>query len=952
MDDNKNTTFDCDILICGTSLQNTLLAAYFSINNYKVINIDKNNFYGDVNCSFNFQQFQDEKFQLKNFYEEYLPFSSSKNDNDVEKRKNLKQIVHSYFQINNNRFNIDLNPKILYNESNIVDVLTTLKAHIYINFVGIQYFYMTYHRLSYNPIIDQTDKHNVNVPKNVAKEIHTNKGGHNPRTIHMQNLNSSSNNNNHEDENDLIVLKIPLNKSQVFLDRNLSLIEKRMIMNFIYKNIIHDKNSTFSNFSNYNFVKKANVTEQGGALRSNGHTSTKNEQQTPNGYELSADKKDGTQNGDMSRGKGESEKAPQANYADHADHSEEQSNMNIADYLQLYNISGKLTDYIIYGIGVFDLQMEHCNNRNISEYYLSGYTKEKRIIMNKMEFLQRLHILISSLNKFKLQNSFANPFIYPAYGQNDIIYAISRVACLNNSIYMIDRKIEDIIFSPFNDYTQESTKYDHRTPVSTSVKVDAVVLDNGHIIRPKFVISSGSNINFYEMKKHLLCKKKSKKPKTLIKTHRLVVLSTYSLIGKNGLSFYIHKQPKVGNLQKRHINNLSNSVHILQLDYNSGSCPQGFFLTYFTYLEILKEPNKPTDIPTNSKKEKETNRHNPDKNKDSPTNQKPPNFCFLFDVLKLFVKKHKDSNTPPADTELPVNIPFNESFHNALVNFFSICETQEDSQSGKTDKRESPNEENSQIEEQTSERPLSGNTPNGEHEPNHHNEEQAPGEQKGGATHGQQQTKHKKAERASFVKTFNDLLIKEGVIYCAYYEYEPTVYRKDTVKIINQNAQYYRKIFESIEEKIKKEQAHVRQNGENEFDMSNTGESDCCSTIDNRHNVSNGDLSGKKLNQVEENKHEDKNTCTLSSPTSKRIEMDDNKHICNILFTNDTHNYPIYPLIEDVSTFFYIINKIHRTFISSNSSHTIYDTFADKIMTLFTENTAYTLSRKCTPPRK
>ncbi|VUZ94556.1 GDP dissociation inhibitor, putative [Plasmodium vivax] len=934
MDDKKNTTFDCDILICGTSLQNSLLAAYFSLNNYKVINIDKNKFYGDVNCSLNFNQFQDEKFQLKNFYEEYFPLSSSTNDSHVEKKKNLKQIIHSYFQINNNKFNIDLNPKILYNESNIVDLLVTLNAHTYISFVGIQYFYLTYHRVSYNPVVDQTDRQNVNVRRNAVKELDANKGGQPPITTHMQNMSSK---NNHEDENDLIVLKIPLNKSQVFLDTNLSLVEKRMIMNFIYKNIIHDKNYTFSNFSNYNFVKKANVTEQGGKIQRSEPTINKNEQGAPNRCAPLADRKDGPQNGDIPQGKGESQKDPRGNHADYADHAD---HANIADYLQSYNISGKLTDYVMYGIGLFDLEMEHCNNGDISEYYLSGYTKAKRFIMNKMEFLQRLHILINSLNKFKQQNLFENAFIYPSYGQNDIIYAISRVACLNNSVYMINRKIDEVIFSPFCDYLEGSTKNDDVAPGTTSAKVDAVVLDNGHIIRPKFVISSGSNLNFYDMKKHLLCKKNSKKAKTMIKTNRLVVLSTYSLIGKNGLSFYIHKQPKLGKQQKGKINNLSNSVHILQLDYNSGSCPPGFFLTYFTYLEIVKEPVKLTDIPTNWK-EKEANRDNPEKNKDSPTNQKPLNFCFLFDVLKLFVKKHKGSSSPPADSQLPVNIPFNESFHSALVDFFSICEAQEGSHSGKTDKREFPNEENEKIEDQTGGLPLRGNTPNGEHELNGYPDEQAPGDQTGEATHSQEQPKRDNAEKESFVKTFNNLLTKEGVIYCAYYEYEPTVYRKDTVKMVNQNAEHYRKIFESIEERIKEERADVRQKGENELDRTNPPESDRCSTVDNRNNISNGDPTGNKINQVEENKHEHKNTCTPPL-TCKRIELDENKHICNLLFTNDTHNYPIYPLIEDVSTFFYIINKIHRTFISPNTSQTIYDTFGDKIRTMFSEHTAGT----------
>ncbi|CAA9987276.1 GDP dissociation inhibitor, putative [Plasmodium knowlesi strain H] len=960
MDDKENTTFDCDILICGSSLQNTLLAAYFSINNYKVINIDKNPFYGDVNCSLNFNQFQDEKCRFKNFYDEYFPLSPRRNGNDVERIQNLKQIVHSYFQINNNKFNIDLNPKILYNDSNIEELLITLKAHIYITFVGVQYFYMTYHKASYNTLVEQTDMHNVKIPGNAPQNICANKGVHIPNTTHIQNLKNSSNNNNHEDENDLIVLKIPLNKTQVFLDKNLSLIEKRMIMNFIHKNIIHDKNYTFSNLSNYNFVKKANVTEQVVTLQSSILTVTKNNWGDSDRYDLPGDKKSENQIGNIPREREESENIPQANHADRAnhdnhnnhdnhdnrqhnphnhancaDHPEENANARIEDYLQSYNISGKLTDYVMYGIGLFDLEMEHCNNSDIPEYYLTGYTKAKRFIINKMEFLKRLHILVNSLNKFKHQNLCDSAFIYPSYGQNDIIYAISRVACLNNSVYMINRKIDDIIFSPFCDYGEEIIKNDNMAPLSNSVKIDSIVLDNGHIIRPKFVISSGSNINFYEMKKHLFCKKNSKKVKTLIKTNRLVVLSTYSLIGKNGLSFYIHKHPKLGHPEKRKINNLTNSVHILQLDYNSGSCPPGFFLTYFTYLEIVKEPIESTGIPNNLKEEK-ADGHNSVKNKHTPIDHKSPGFYFLFDVLKLFVKKHKDSSIPPADFHLPVNIPFNENFHSELVKFLRIQETEERSQSGKTEKRESPNEENAKIVEQTNDLPLRENTPNGEHKLNCHNEEQAPGDQKGEGTTGQEKTKRSNVERESFVKTFNDLLIKEGVIYCAYYEYEPTVYRKDTVKMINQNAQHYKKIFESIEEKIKEEQAHIRQDEANELDKANPSESDCCNTVDSGQHVINSDLTGKKNNQREKHNHEDKNTYTPSH-SYKRIELEENKHICNLLFTNDTHNYPIYPLVEDVSTFFYIINKIHRTFISSNGSQTIYDNFGDKIKMLFSD---------------
>ncbi|SBS81740.1 GDP dissociation inhibitor, putative [Plasmodium ovale] len=911
MDDEKGTTcFNCDILICGTSLLNTLLSVYFSINNYKVIHIDKNNYYGDVNCSLTFDQFQDEKKNLHNFYEEYFPLSS--NLNDEKKKKLLGEVMQNYFQINNNKFNVDLNPKILYNESNIVSLLVSLNAHAYINFVGIQNFYLTYKK-DITPFKGDCTNEEEQKEINDTGEKETFKGVNSMRV----------NKDLRDGEEDLILLKIPLNKSQVFLDTNLNLCEKRMIMNFIYKNIVHDRNYTFSSYSNYNFAKGANVMQHKCPLQSGKRPSQEITGDTANNHFFEKDIYKC------------SEKNP------YRDEKEELTNVNILDYLKIYNITNKIRDYIIYGIGLFDLELGNCNDKSISEYYLSGYTKEKNFIMNKKEFLQRLHILINSLNKFKSQNLFENAFIYPTYGLNDIIYAISRVACLNNAIYMINRKIQNIIFSDFYLNGKENMKNrdvssmcaSSSVPASDCAQIEEIVLDNGYIIRPKFVISSSSNINFYEMKKYLFSKnrrkKTAKKGKIQIVTNRLIVLSTYSLLGKNGLSFYIHKQPNFEQDKKKHAHNLDTSVHILQLDYGSGSCPSGFFLTYFTSLSIKKQQNEnsPSSTSINCTKEKDINYQDSCKQRNKKENkQKPINFLLLFDVLKLYIKKHRDTTNAYVGSNLPHKLPFSEKFWNKVIHLFNSDQI-----------KGAPADEISKMKK----------AENGEIGERIEVENCHPKSNKDG-TNGQydktgevsnEQSQRDEARRKSLTNSFNELLTNEGVIYFAYYEYKPVVYRKDTIKLISRNMENYKKILENIEksstkehlgDKEKVEKRENEKNILNKMNPDNNNNSDVDVIKKNSEQGKNENM----LKQIITHNHSHKNSI---------VGLEEDKNICNLLFTNDTHNYPIYPMIEDVSTFFYIINKIHKTFLQPNHIQTLYDTYNDIIKTQFSHQTKSTI---------
>ncbi|CRG99232.1 GDP dissociation inhibitor, putative [Plasmodium relictum] len=871
MDTEKNNIFNCDILICGTSLLNTLLSVYFSIKNYKVINIDKNSYYGDVNCSLNFNQFEDEKKNLENFYEEFIPFSSL----DKRKKKLLKEIIVNYFQLNNNKFNIDLNPKIIYNESNIVNLLVILNAHIYISFIGIQNFYLTYKKSNkiekiiknveekdnvndklftlgkiknsvMNEKEDKNKKSNEVITMNKNEIISKNEGEKEMKKINnivSKDIDSICTKSN-EDKDDLIILKIPLNKSQVFLDPNLNLNEKRMIMNFIYKNIDYDKNYSFSNFSNHSFLKKSNTTQK--------------EIFKNNEYSINEVKNNSIDNEKQKNINGE--------------------NINILEYLRTYNINDKITDYIVYGIGLFDLQLKYSKNMNISKYYLSGYTKEKIYVMNKKEFLQRLHILINSLNKFKLQNLFENAFIYPCYGLNDIIYALSRVSCLNNCIYMINRKIQNILYDDF--YINKKKKKKDNT-----LQIKEVILDNGYKIRAKFFISSGSNMNFNEMKKHVLKKKNkknSKQKKTHIRTNRLIVISTYSLIGKSGLSFYIHKQKKPEEKEMKDDNSYI-CVHILQLDYNSGSCPVGFFLTYFTYLEIEEEEKITYDDSNIYKNQENENKINNSKF------QKPSNFLLLLDVLILFINKYKNNNKC-IDLCLPIKDVYNEKLLEKIKIFLNDKESKKEQE---LDLNNEIKNENNNISNEVKDIKIENND---------------------------EKNEINKMKKDFFINSFNDILRNEGIIYYAYYEYKPIIYRKDTIKIINENIDYYKSIFENIQnEKEKGNENEEMKEKEMEKDEINDSNSD--------------EINDSKFNEINQKnkdgyKNYEFNQINNYYNKNEIIELKENKNICNLLFTNDIHNYPIYPMIEDVSMFFYIISKIHKS-IEKNQNETIYDTFND-----------------------
>ncbi|CAD2087282.1 GDP dissociation inhibitor, putative [Plasmodium vinckei lentum] len=924
MDDKNNKVFNCDVLICGTSLLNSLLSVYFSLKGYKVINIDKNNYYGDVNCSLSFNQFQDEKNNLHNFYEEYFPFykiNNSQKESEKQKGKTQKEkldeIIKSYFQINSNKFNIDINPKILYNESDIVNLLLNLNAHTYIGFVGMQHFYLSH----------TNDEHKENV-------LNTNDNK-------KQNSGEQTNNTftNNENQSDLIILKIPLNKSQVFLDPNLTLIEKRMIMNFIYKHIIHDKNYTFSRFSNYNFIKTENTLHDSQSPIKDNYGNNKPDDTNKNSVN----------NETLKREINEKE-AENSNIDDKT--KEHDENINILDYLKEYKITDKLTDYVIYGIGLFEFEIEKTNEKNISEYYLNGFTKEKKFIMNKREFMQRLHILINSLNKFKLQNLFENAFIYPSYGLNDIIFSMSRVSCLNNAIYMINRKIKNINYSKFytqNNPIETNNKYNDNDDncLPTLLQINEVILDNGYVIKPKLVISSGSNINFHEIKKFLFSSHKKKinnnssnqndninnysnnKIRTQMVTSRLIVLSTYSFLGKDGVSFFIHKDKNNKYKKQTNSHNINTNVHILQLDYSSGSCPPGFFLTYFTYLEIIEDQkitnNKFIGLSNNNK-----NQTNNKKNDAHTDNHKPLNYLLLFDVLKLFIKKSKGVSNSYVDQYLSAKNVYNDGDYGIMKkisDYFSNDFVNNNHCTYEFTKLEgAKNEEKKETMNCTS--PYQQDGVNNIYDSYSQNSKTVENTEK------QQNENKQNKSNEFFLNSFNDLLKTEGIIYCAYYEYKPVIYRKDTIKLINHNIELYKKVFENVEknitnthndtEFIEKKQSTLNYSSEDENKNTESSEKKNVHVNNEKNDLNNNNKENMKQNIScnDLNKKDD-------------YQLDENTKICNLLFTNDIHNYPIYPLIEDVSTFFYIINKFNDNFSQPDYYQTTYDTFANMIKTYF-----------------
>jgi RAB protein geranylgeranyltransferase component A len=121
---------DCDVLICGTGLIESILAAALSWQGSKVLHIDSNNYYGDNFATLTIEQ-------IKNWF-----INSKLNKTGFKTYKNIKlDINDTDFKIISRDYGIDLSPKILFTKSNLLDLLIKSRVYHYLEFQSLSNFH-------------------------------------------------------------------------------------------------------------------------------------------------------------------------------------------------------------------------------------------------------------------------------------------------------------------------------------------------------------------------------------------------------------------------------------------------------------------------------------------------------------------------------------------------------------------------------------------------------------------------------------------------------------------------------------------------------------------------------------------------------------------------------------------------------------------------------------------
>lgn len=136
---------ECDILICGTGLIESILAAALSWQGSKVLHIDSNPYYGDNFATLTIEQ-------IKNWY-----INSKSNKIGFKNYKNIKlEINDNDYKINSKDYGIDLSPKILFTKSNLLNLLIKSRVYHYLEFQSLSNFH-TFENNSFGKLVSSKE---------------------------------------------------------------------------------------------------------------------------------------------------------------------------------------------------------------------------------------------------------------------------------------------------------------------------------------------------------------------------------------------------------------------------------------------------------------------------------------------------------------------------------------------------------------------------------------------------------------------------------------------------------------------------------------------------------------------------------------------------------------------------------------------------------------------------
>lgn len=136
---------ECDVLICGTGLIESILAAALSWQGSKVLHIDSNSYYGDNFATLTIEQ-------IKNWC-----INSKLNKIGFKNYKNIELDINDQdFKINSKDYGIDLSPKILFTKSNLLNLLVKSRVYHYLEFQSLSDFH-TFENNSFGKIVSSKE---------------------------------------------------------------------------------------------------------------------------------------------------------------------------------------------------------------------------------------------------------------------------------------------------------------------------------------------------------------------------------------------------------------------------------------------------------------------------------------------------------------------------------------------------------------------------------------------------------------------------------------------------------------------------------------------------------------------------------------------------------------------------------------------------------------------------
>ncbi|CCU82703.1 Rab geranylgeranyl transferase escort protein [Blumeria hordei DH14] len=117
-----------DVLICGTGLQNSLLALALSRSKKKILHVDSKKYYGNNEAAFSLQELED-------WVTEAQKCSSRSNFKNV---KISKKVISESLKLQSSRsYSLSLSPQIIYTKSSLLGNLISSKAYRHLEFQAV-----------------------------------------------------------------------------------------------------------------------------------------------------------------------------------------------------------------------------------------------------------------------------------------------------------------------------------------------------------------------------------------------------------------------------------------------------------------------------------------------------------------------------------------------------------------------------------------------------------------------------------------------------------------------------------------------------------------------------------------------------------------------------------------------------------------------------------------------